>query len=61
MLEEELADLSEFFSRTEEPRITRYPTETGCSFIIDRTTQDLPTQEGIMLGGGDVLDLYAKL
>ena len=61
MLEEELADLSEFFSRPEESCITRYTTETGCSFIIDRTTQDLPTQEGIMLGGGDLLNLHSML
>ncbi len=61
MLEKELADLSEFFSRPEESCITRYTTETGCSFIIDRTTQDLSTQEGVMLGGCDLLDLYATL
>ena len=56
-----MADLSKFFSRPEESCITRYTTETGCSFIIDRTTQDLPTQEGIMLRGCDLLNLYATL
>ena len=56
-----MADLGEFFSRPEESCITRYTTETGCSFIIDCTTQDLPTQEGVMLGGCDLLDLYATL
>ena len=61
MLKEELADLREFFGRTEESRITRYTTETGSSFIIDRTTEDLSTQEGIMLGGCNLLDLYATL